>query len=402
MHDARTLVASYCFPPYNDTAAVVAAKRVFEDGQPVDVVCNAMDAIRAQDPSLSRVSGHLVRRLAMLRTPTAFSSWRSISEFALAGLETVERWQAAQGPYERLYSRAQFAASHFLGARVKGANPSIRWRAEFSDPLSHDVTGKTRHIDMDASSPLVEEYHRLIEATGYAVPESLNGFEWCERLVFTMADEVLFTNERQRDFMLESIGDDAIAERVQSIATVSPHPTLPRSFYDVVPTDYEPTAGVTNIGYFGNFYANRGVGVVLDAMTQLSKEQRRRLCLHIFTSAASMNTLRLEIEKRQLQSSVRINPYVGFLEHLSLCDRMDVLLVNDAVSPEGGVNPFLPSKISDYRGSSTPIWAIIEEGSPMDALDRDVVRFRSPINHLSAIRQQLAGFAAAAGEGFDQ
>ena len=39
----------------------------------------------------------------------------------------------------------------------------------------------------------------------------------------------------------------------------------------------------------------------------------------------------------------------------------------DAVVTEYmGVNPYLPSKLSDYLGSDTPIWAIVEKGSSLD------------------------------------
>lgn len=73
---------------------------------------------------------------------------------------------------------------------------------------------------------------------------------------------------------------------------------------------------------------------------------------------------------------------------------MDVLLVNDAVTPPGGtVNPFLPSKWSDYRGSSTPVWAIVEEGSSLSRMEG--IRFRSPVEHLSALQQVLAELATS-------
>ena len=34
----------------------------------------------------------------------------------------------------------------------------------------------------------------------------------------------------------------------------------------------------------------------------------------------------------------------------------------------GDINPYLPSKISDYRGSGTPIWSIVEPGSVLSTL----------------------------------
>ena len=83
---ARRLVASYCFPPYSDTAAVVAAKRVHDRGEPVDVICNAMDSIRQQDPDLVQVCGSLVRRFAAVPSRTAFSSWGSVVDYQQRGL----------------------------------------------------------------------------------------------------------------------------------------------------------------------------------------------------------------------------------------------------------------------------------------------------------------------------
>lgn len=399
MNEANTLVASYCFPPYNDASGIVASKRVRVEGVPVDVICNAMDSLRSKDPSLARVSGHLVRRLAALRTPSAFSSWRSIAEFSVAGLATAQRWVRIQGSYEHLYSRAQFAASHFLAARIKRAFPDIRWKAEFSDPLSHDVLGQPRTTPMDEASPLIPEYRAMIEGAGFTAPSEFNGLAWCEQLVYSMADEIIFTNVHQRDFMLSVIDESALRERVAGIAVVAPHPTLPREYYGQIPSEYTVDDDVVNIGYFGNFYANRGVDTVLDQLAVLPRAMRDHLVLHIFTSNASMVNLRRSVEQRRLESAVRINPYVPFLEHLTLADRMDVLLVNDAQSPKGGVNPFLPSKISDYQGSVTPIWGILEEGSPMDALGADRIRYRSPIGHASSIRQQLATFATMAMRG---
>lgn len=392
---ARTLVASYCFPPYSDTAAIVAAKRVREAGEAVDVICNAMDSVRSQDWSLVQIAGDLVRRFAALPTATAFSSWRSVSEYVNVGMLTFQRWEAEQGAYEHLYSRAQFAASHFLAGRIKTERPQIRWRAEFSDPVSHDVLGQPRYASLDADSPIIAHLRRAIEERGFATPSGDNSNQWCETIVFALADEILFTNRIQRDFMISKITDDALADRVRERAVVSAHPTLPREFYGLETTGYRLDSSRANIGYFGNFYQNRGVDLVLQALTELPEASRERLCLHVFTSGRAIDDLTREVQRLRLQRCVRVNGYVGFLEFLNLADQMSVLLVNDAVTPaEAQVNPFLPSKISDYKGSSTPTWAIIEEGSPMDCLSD--IAHRSPIGHLSAIRQQLAAFAHTA------
>ena len=57
---------------------------------------------------------------------------------------------------------------------------------------------------------------------------------------------------------------------------------------------------------------------------------------------------------------------------------MDILLVQD--TEELGAftkNPFLPSKLSDYRGASARIWGICAKNSPLSSEDVD---YRSSIN----------------------
>lgn len=388
---ARTLVASYCFPPYSDTAGIVAAKRVRERGEPVDVIANAMDSIRQQDSSLTQIGGDLVRRFTALRTPSAFSSWRSISTYAERGYDVALRWEAEQGRYERVYSRAQFAASHFLGGRYKHARPETTWVAEFSDPLSHDVLGAARVAPV-GDDRLAEMVPSWVESAGFALPDNENMNEWCEVVTFALADRIIFTNELQRDFMLERCHDPRLARRAAEVSVVSPHPTLPRSYYGLVRSQYAVDPDRVNIGYFGNFYANRGVGLLLDALAGLPRGLRDRLLVHVFTS--KVDELAESVGDAGLADVVRVNPYVPYLEFLNLADRMDVLLVNDAVTPPGGtVNPFLPSKWSDYRGSSTPVWAIVEEGSSLSRMEG--IRFRSPVEHLSALQQVLAELATS-------
>src|SRR5690606_8881407 len=109
-------------------------------------------------------------------------------------------------------------------------------------------------------------------------------------------------------------------------------------------------------------------GLLLDALAGLPRGLRDRLLVHVFTS--KVDELAESVGDAGLADVVRVNPYVPYLEFLNLADRMDVLLVNDAVTPPGGtVNPFLPSKWSDYRGSSTPVWAIVEEGSSLSRME---------------------------------
>ena len=388
---AVDLVLSYCFPPYADTAAIVAAKRVRAMGRPVDVIQNQMAPKRTVDEGLASIADHLVVRRTVIDSPTYFSSWRAVTEWCERGLQQALEWDR-QGPgYERVYSRAHFLASHVLAARFTLQRPDVRWTAEFSDPLSHDVKGEVRHAPVDDGALL----HALadgVRRAGFTPPTSGNVYEWAETVAFALADEILFTNEHQRDLMVRAVPDPALRERILRVATVSPHPTLEPSFYQRGEPPYVLEPGRINIAYFGNFYATRGMGAVLDGLAALPQEQRDRLCLHVF--AGGPEELMDEVARRGLGDVVRAGPFVSFLDFLALCRRMDVLLVNDALT--GGVlpaNPFLPSKWSDYKGSGTPVWGMVEEGSVLADLDEPALQFRTPAGHATAAGQLLSRLA---------
>jgi hypothetical protein len=87
---ATGLVISYCFPPYVDTAAVVAAKRVRQRGEVVDVIYNAMDALRDTEISTRRIADPFISDEAAIRSQTAFSSWASIDSFRALGRTQIE------------------------------------------------------------------------------------------------------------------------------------------------------------------------------------------------------------------------------------------------------------------------------------------------------------------------
>jgi len=90
---------------------------------------------------------------------------------------------------------------------------------------------------------------------------------------------------------------------------------------------------------------------------------------------------------------VHINPYVGFLEFLSLSRRFDWLIINDAsTSSTHSRNPFLPSKFADYRGSGSRIWGLIEPGSPLSELPLDA---RSVIGDVDGVARVIAEIATS-------
>jgi len=368
---SHTLVYSYCFAPAMDTAGIVMAKRIEAQAEPVDVVCNNMDAVRKSDKRLERITVGLVGRLIALKGRPSFSGWPEIRRFAQDAEKAVARLEKSREPYQAIYSRAMWVASHFAAILHKLKQPEVFWRAEFSDPLLKDVHGHDRDVDLDRSWLKRSGILAALKSRSIVIPESNNLFFWAEFLVYVFADEIVFTNANQFDYMMSYSGlPENLKKRVQDRSVIEHHPTLPPAFYKLSDPDYVLDEEALNIAYFGSFYATRGLGEVFMALKELKKSDARRINVHVFTS--SLDEARREITAMGLASSVVLNSYVSFIDFLAMTSKFDCLIVNDAdtkgVKP---VNPYLPSKLSDYMGSGSDIWAICEEGSILHQLAQD-------------------------------
>ncbi|WP_017548086.1 hypothetical protein [Salinicoccus carnicancri] len=357
--DAKKLVLAYCFPPYNDTSGNVMAKRIHESGEIVDIISNNMDRIRTRDEKLLNLVSGLLDSQFMLDGPQAFSSWGSIESYVHDG---YRQFMNHREKYGEIYSRAMFTQSHFLGYEIKRHNPGIKWVAEFSDPLHKDVNALQRYAPIEDDEyienlkrDVAPEYHGLL---------SDNVFNLCEVLPFLYADELIFTNTHQLRYMMERF-DPELQERIRKKATVSQHPTPPAALYSLVQSYYALDDTVINLAYFGNFYDTRGFRQIELVARQLYDKGINNFRIHVFTN---LNGKTMQFHKSSdFRDYIVLNPYVSYFEFLNLSGRLDILMIFDAqtigIKP---FNPYVPSKLSDYRGSSSFVWAFTEPGSVLD------------------------------------
>lgn len=376
---ARDLVVSYCFAPYSDTSAVVAAKAIVERGRIVDVISNSMAGVRRIDWSLKTIAGRLIDGQFEVKSSPSFAGWSQISEFVRHGIVSADRQDAKIGGYRTLYSRVLWPGSHFLAALFKLKHPKVVWTAEFSDPVSSDASGSPRSGEL-VRDDLFALFNRGVAAKGYKGIESNSIFEWCEYITYVLADEVLFTNNNQRDYMLSKITDKKLRNLVLGKSRVRHHPVPPARSYSVVPSQYSLSETTINIGYFGAFYDNRGLTDVLTALMNTPSHIRRKIRLHVFTNRA--DEFGREVAGMGLVGNVLYQGYLPYLEFLNLSTRFEVLMVNDV---ERGndleINPFLPSKFSDYKGSGAKIWGVLDEGSALSTMELD---YKSEVGNSSS------------------
>jgi hypothetical protein len=390
---ARDLALCYCFPPSLDTSGLVAAKRLRERGLVVDVISHDLTRIRAQDTASLRLVEEVLDRTHVIPGVASFDRWKAVAQYVASAWAVVEDWEQSRGPYRSVYSRAMAVNSHYAAAVVKLRRPGTEWVAEFSDPLKVNALGQER-IAAVLEDDLTREIRAGVAAAGFTPPATRRMFAWAEEITFALADRIIFTNQAQMDLMLEHCADPRLADRAREVGEVQHHPSLPSAFYDLGTTELALDDGVVNLGYFGVFYATRDLGDVVTALRGLRQDERDRIRLHVFTT--DPDALTLEVVRAGLAGVVVVRPYVPVLEFLHLTRQFDVLVVNDAITgTHHSRNPYLPSKVADYRGSGTPVWAIYEEGSTLSSMP---FARRSPLGdadaNLAVLRDLLAEQAA--------
>ena len=360
----RELIISYAFSPTNTATSNTVAKRILTEKKNVDVICGSLNNLD-KDYSLENiVNQFLINKIVI---DSEFStSWENIKDFVNKSMETLE-------VYDNIYSRANFVHSHFLAIEYKLAHPNSYWRAEFSDPLIC-AFGK------DKLSPSIgdEEYISRINEKlnlNLSVNDDINCI--CEYLTFLLCDEIIFTNKNQKEVMINTNPYD-VRDIVNKKAKISPHPTLDRKYYYAFKTSYNINDNYLNLAYFGDIYSNRHFEDFINAFDSLNKDIKDKIRLHIFTSSI---TLFQQVLSSEIYEKTILNPSVDYLEFLNLTTKFDVLLVEDSHKGNFKINPYLPSKLSDYKGSNTSIWGACEAGSIMDNLELD---YKSKLNNIES------------------
>lgn len=361
---SKTLAVSYCFPPWADTAGTVAAKRMVAAGQPFDVISNEMGKFRSLDKSLNDLAHHLVGDHIELKTPTNSTvDPKGCIEFARQAKKSALNLNSAR-KFEKMYSRVMWPASNFAAASIKAALPKIFWTAEFSDPMVTDIVSARRPGKMEMAWLSETGIDKRIVEKGYPLLESDSLMEWCEYLAYTLADEVLFTNKNQRDYMLSQPWISNLAPRILKKSIIAPHPTLSPAFYEKSDDFWRPQPDRINIAYFGSFYKTRGLSSILEAISTLDDQIKSKVHLDIY--AAHNADLQNLINDLGISMFVKQQEPLSYFRFLARCKTYDFLLVNDAetrgIKP---MNPYLPSKVSDYLGAGVPIWAVAEKDSSL-------------------------------------
>ena len=152
---------------------------------------------------------------------------------------------------------------------------------------------------------------------------------------------------------------------------------MPREYYESNKSNYQLDSDKVNFAYFGAFYKTRRLDDLIEALrsydiNRADYKDLKKPLIHIFTEQT--DSAHEMIQEEGLENYFIINPYVNYFDFLYISKEMDVLIANDAKAKDVfGFNPYLPSKLSDYLGSGSDIWAFYEDESALNSVGSVIV-----------------------------
>ncbi|MDO5657530.1 MAG: hypothetical protein Q4G36_04335 [Paracoccus sp. (in: a-proteobacteria)] len=365
---ASRLVLAFAFPPFSNSSGNVMARRIMAEDVRVDVISNDMSGREGLDLPLYRALAPLIGQHLVLDAPNEPANAAAFAEFAEKAKDALRSGRFGRTHYDSVYSRAMWAQSHFAAAALLADGRAARWIAEFSDPCHLDLEGRPAGPPADDAWLESVGIAPMIRAAGFETPTGRKLMFWAEYMAFCLADEVIFTNEIQRDVMLAQPEiPEPLRQRVARVGRIMAQPVPgPAIMAHVLPAP--PRDDAVWIGYFGASNPRRGLGALLDAVAALPPDLRGVVRVQIHGRADPR--LPLEIERLGLGDAVQIGAPLDYLASLGQMAAMDYLFINDT---ERGAayarSPYLPSKLADYESAGRPLIAFADPGSTLWARD---------------------------------
>ncbi|MGB4985516.1 MAG: glycosyltransferase [Erysipelotrichaceae bacterium] len=337
----RAIAFCHNFSPFADPSSYVATRRLNEISNlenrilKWDVILQDMSNSRNKDDEFSIFYTRFVTNKMFVTEGKAYFNEKSQYQWAKKAYE-----MAKDEEVEVIYSRSMFAGSHYAAYMYKQQYPNVKWYAEFSDPILYDAKNERR-----------------LPVTNYSGVEShLNTFwEDCESIVYQHADQIIFTNDNQKTFMLGYYEHQELVENINIKSLVMAQPTLPHDFTKIYNYNYFLDNRVINIAYFGSLLDYRQGNDIFNLINN------KKVVIHFFTNQVDKV---LPYESDQ----VIVNGPLPYLAFLNVASKMDYLIINDTET-NFPLNPFIPSKLSDYLCSDSKILCKYVKGSVLSKMD---------------------------------
>lgn len=361
----KMLVIPGGFVPYNDTVTLLTYKRLrlldynFDvlafkgkedegikkelDRDPnfkkfnIEYLCNYDDAICINHP---------------FRLPLGLINMKKYVNRALKKFE--------EGNYDVIYTSSIPGISHIAGKKIKEKYPDVRWIASFSDPIK----GSPYKKDPDL------KYRSIFYNIAFHVGSWIYMNDKYEEAAINYADELVFICEEQRDFTINQYlnKEELLKKSKIEPLTYIPEWDMYRELINAPKVNNTPKIAV----HLGRLYGLRKIDNFLQALKELKQEDNNLSKKIVFHQYSEIQPYDLKkIKEYDLEDVFVVHPKVSYDESLKIMKKADILVLFDTIMTGVPIQPYLPSKITEYMLLNRPILGICEPNSPSYRILKD-------------------------------
>lgn len=378
--EIKTLICIYNFLPYSDTEGNNTAKDIYNKKEKIDIIHNTLPSKKDED--YYKVIKKYINNDILIDAKTSWK-WEDIKIFIKKAFKALDKL-SIEGKYKRLYTVSVFPMSHLFGFIYKIRNPDVEWIAKFSDPSLISMKAYKKYIKINKKD--MNKINQILEKNNKKVYDSDNFYFYGEYLPLAFADKIIFTNENQKELMLNYLPIDEIKDEIINKSIIKEHSIPDKKLYTIKESRYNKIdKSKVNLAYFGVFYETRNIYNIFSSLSVLDKKLKDKILIHLFIK--NPNEFQKIINCMPIKNNIILNPYMPYLEFLNTLKKFDCLIVNDAKTKDiFRKNPYLPSKISDYLGSESDIWKICEKNSPLSKIN---TKYTSNLENIFSVEETL-------------
>ena len=346
------------FVPYNDTVTLLTYKRLRNLDLDIDVFCfrgkedqGILNELK-NDEQFKKFNikytsdlDWAIPRNFPLRLPVGLFLMNKYVSDSLKEFEKKE--------YKYLYSSIAPGISHIAAYKIKKKHPEVNWIASFSDPFKGSPYKKE-----DLSSKSI--FYRI----------AFNVGSYClyndryEEVAVNNADKLVFICEEQRDYTLKQYPN---YKELLKKAVIYPLTYIPEWEMYKELLDYKKTerSNKKQAVHLGRLYGLRKIDEFIEALKELKEEDpdlENKIVFHQYSEIQGNDVKK--IREYGLDNLFIIHDKISYKDSVNTMKEADILLLFDTLMPDQPIQPYLPSKITEYLMLKKPILGVCGENSP--------------------------------------
>ena len=354
----RMFVVPGGFVPYNDTVTLVSYKRLRNLDMDIDVFCFR----GKEDPGIAKEleKDEQFRKFNIKYTtdydwaiPRNYPIRLPFGLFFMNKYVTDSLKEFEKKDYKYLYSTIAPGIPHIAANYIKKKHPEVKWIAAFTDPFRNSPY---KFEDLSKKSIF---YKIAFNVGSYCLYN-----DRYEEVAVNNADKLVFICEEQRDFTLKQYPnyEELLKKTVIYPLTYIPEWQMYKNLLDTKRVIHD---GPKQAVHLGRLYGLRKIDEFLEALRELKAEDNvleKKIVFHQYSEIQASEVKK--IEEYGLKGVFKLHDKVTYNESVNTMKEADVLVLFDTLMPEKPIQPFLPSKITEYLMLKKPILAVCAPNSP--------------------------------------